>query len=74
MLTLKIYGDKQGAKFIWSIEAVDSSGKSIVTDGIDDSERDAKGRMTARLGALVQGLEFGPIREDGIRDLDRMGS
>jgi hypothetical protein len=61
MLSIKVYGDKQGDKFVWSISVLDSRGHFAITDGIDDSEKDAKACMLARLGALVEKLEFSPI-------------
>lgn len=61
MLTLRLYGDKQGAKFAWSITAMDSRGAHVTTGGADDSERDAKASIHAALGALVEKLEFRPI-------------
>ncbi len=64
MLTIKLFGDKQDEKFIWSIAVVDSRGTHIVTDGSGISEENAKEGMLAALGALVEKLEFSPIDED----------
>lgn len=59
-----MFGDKQGEKFVWSIAVLDSRGTYLVTDGIDDSESDAKACMIAKLGALVEKLEFSPVDEE----------
>jgi hypothetical protein len=64
MLTIKLFGDKQGEKFAWSITVEDSRGTFVFTDGIDASVRDAKACMHAALGALVETLEFVPVDED----------
>lgn len=64
MLTIKLFGDKQGEKFTWAIAVVDSRDTHIVTDGVADSERDAKASMLAAFGELVEKLEFKPVDED----------
>lgn len=43
-----MYGDKQGDKFVWSISVLDSRGHYAVTDGVDNSEKDAKACMLTK--------------------------
>jgi hypothetical protein len=64
MLIIKLSGDKQDKKFTWSITAEDSHGLFVFTEGVDDSERDAKACMIAAIGTLVETLEFVPVHED----------
>lgn len=64
VLNIKLFGDKRGERFIWSIVAVDNRGTRVDTDGIDVSERDAKACMHAALGALLKKLEFSPVDDD----------
>jgi hypothetical protein len=63
MLSIKVFGDKQDAKFVWSIAVLDSRGNYAFTDGVDDSELDAKASMLAKLTTLVEKLEFRPVDE-----------
>lgn len=56
-----MFGDKHDGKFVWSIEALDSRGKNLITDGSAASEAEAKAGMLTALGALVEKLEFSPI-------------
>ena len=69
MLIIKLFGDKHDEKFTWAIEAVDSRGTHLSTDGVDDSEKDAKACMIAALGGLIAKLEFSPSTHR--RDADR---
>jgi len=62
MLIIKMFGDKQDEKFTWSIDVVDSRGTRAFTEGIDASEKDAKAHMLTKLEALIEKLEFSPIK------------
>lgn len=70
MLTIKIFGDKQDATFVWSIAVMDSRGMQLVTDGTADSAENAKAGMLVALGKLVEKLEFQPLTVE--RDLSRL--
>ena len=63
MLILKLCGDKQDDQFTWSIDARDTRGKQLYTDGVSATEKDAKAAMIVALGTLVEALEFSPIDE-----------
>ena len=70
MLTIKIFGDKQDERFVWSIAVMDSRGMQLVTDGAADSPDNAKAGMLSALGKLVEKLEFQPSSSE--RDLSRL--
>ena len=61
MLTIRVFGDKQGEKFTWWVDAIDSRGTCLSTQGLDDTEQDAKACMHAAFGALVNRLAFSPV-------------
>ena len=61
MLTIKLFGDKQAERFVWSIAVMDSRGMHLVTDGTADSAENAKAGMLSALGKLVEKLEFRPV-------------
>ena len=69
MLTIKLFGDKQDDRFVWSIAASDSRGTHLVTDGTADLVEIAKAEMLSALGKLVEKLEFQPA---SARDLSRL--
>lgn len=70
MLTIKIFGDKEGDEFTWSIVAADSRRTCLVADGVDGSEVGARTRMRAALESLVENLEFRAAVEAS--DLERL--
>lgn len=63
MITIKLFGDKQGERFAWSIEVVDSRGIRLRWSRVDDTEQDAKACMHAALGGLVGKLQFVPVEK-----------
>jgi hypothetical protein len=60
VITIRIFGDKRGEQFVWSMDVHDSRGVGHETSGVDDDEKSARACIYAALGPLVEKLEFSP--------------